>query len=246
MNALVLAAGYGTRLHSLALECPKPLLPVGGRPILERLLARIEDMPSIRRLAVVTNAKFFPRFEAWASGYATRLPIELIDDGTTRNEDRLGALADAALAVERLSLEGDLLLAAGDNVFSFSFGALERFFLEKGTDVATAYEQPDRERLRRTGVARLADDGRILEFREKPAEPTSAWAVPPLYILRAETVGDLDRHVREGRPSDSPGQFLEVLVARKPVHALRLDEAPDDIGSPESYAAADQRWTGRI
>jgi glucose-1-phosphate thymidylyltransferase len=245
MNALILAAGYGTRLHSLAIARAKPLLPVGGKPIIERVISRIEGMSSVRRLAVVTNRKFFPQFEAWAARFATRIPVELVDDGTTRNEDRLGALADACLALDRLALEGDLLLAAGDNVFSFSFADLERFFLEKGTDVATAYDPPDLERLRRTGVARLDEDGRILEFWEKPAEPASRWAVPPLYIFRAETLEDLRLHVRDGRPADSPGQFLEALVLRKPVHAFRLEEAPDDIGSPESYAAADRRWSGR-
>jgi glucose-1-phosphate thymidylyltransferase len=171
------------------------------------------------------------------------VPVEVLDDGTTSNENRLGAIGDIRFGMERSGWRGDWLVVAGDNLFSVEFCAVVDFFREKQTDVVTCYRQPDRDRLRRTGVATLGDDGQVLELAEKPAEPRSNWAVPPLYVYTEATLRVLPVYLEEGNPSDAPGNFLSWLCQRKAVYAFRCEAGPHDVGSLESYKRVDELYS---
>ncbi len=235
MKALILAAGYATRLYPLTRDQAKPLLPVDGKPLIDSLAENISRVQAIDDLLVVTNRKFFRQFLEWAATRSFRFSPRVIDDGTTSNDRRLGAIGDLRLVVESLGIQDDLLVAAGDNVFPFELEKFAQFFLAKTCDVITCYPQQDIQRLRRTGVAILADDGRVLEFAEKPDQPKSQWAVPPLYLFTRETLGEVAAYLDEGNNPDAPGSFLSWLCPRKPVYALKCKEEPRDIGTPESY-----------
>lgn len=130
MEALILAAGYGTRLYPLTRDRPKPLLPVGGRPLLDHLAENLDRAAGLRRIVVVVNGRFEPELRRWADRIRGRLstPVELLSDGTERPEERLGAVGDLAFAVERLGPRDDLLVAAGDNIFEFEIGEMIRAF----------------------------------------------------------------------------------------------------------------------
>jgi glucose-1-phosphate thymidylyltransferase len=244
VRALILAAGYATRMHPLTLDRAKPLLPVGGLPIVDRIADNLVRVEGLEQIALVTNHRFFSQFRQWADGRDRGVPLRVIDDGTTRNDERLGALGDVRLCLDLLGPEGDWLIVAGDNLFPIEFRQAVAFFRERHTDVVTAYRQADPVRLRRTGVAVLADDGRVLEFEEKPAEPRSQWAVPPLYVYTEPTMRSLDSYLAAGLPRDAPGSFVRWLCTRAPVHALLLPEGPLDIGSIESYREADRLYSG--
>ncbi len=246
MRAVILAAGYATRMHPLTLDRPKPLLPVGGRPILDRLLDGLAGVDGLGEVIVVTNSRFAGAFGEWARPREGGLPVRVLDDGTSSASGRRGAIGDLRFAIEAAGLREDLLVLAGDNLFPFDLSLLARFARDRGTDAITCYRQRDRARLRRTGVVALGEDGLVLSFAEKPAEPGSEWAVPPLYAFREETIRrELPAYLEAGHDPDAPGSFIEVLCRRRPVHALICAEGPHDIGTPESYREVDRLFGGR-
>lgn len=235
MKALILAAGYARRMLPLTADRAKPLLPVAGVPIVNHLMRNIAQVDEIREVVLVSNHKFVGQFEDWARDHAFGPELRVIDDGSTDEGNRLGAIGDIQFAVDHCELREDLMVVAGDNLFSFSLQAMVDFYRDKGTDVITAYRQSDVERLRRTGVVTLDGDGRVLAFAEKPAEPVSEWAVPPIYLYTAETLGEIPGYLAAGHPPDAPGHLVAWLCARKPVHAFVCDEVPHDIGTLDSY-----------
>lgn len=245
MKALVLAAGYGTRLHPLTRDRPKPLLPVGGRPLLDRLVGDLDRVPGLREILVVVNDRYRDDFGEWAEGARDRVsrPLTVISDGTTEPEGRLGAVGDVAFVVERAGLDDDLLVVAGDNLFEFEIGEMVR---EAGGDRAAAVvaveRREERERLERGGVAAVGDDGLVERFVEKPDRPPTRTAVAPLHVYRRTTLPLFGRYVEGGGEPDAPGHFLEWLVPRRPVRAWRMPGPRHDIGTPESYRATRERF----
>jgi glucose-1-phosphate thymidylyltransferase len=175
MKALILAAGYATRLYPLTKETPKPLLEVAGKSILERLLEKIGVIPEVDHVYIVTNSRFSQVFESWVENYTYDRPVTVIDDGTTSNENRLGAIGDIQYAIEKERIEDDLMILAGDNLFDFELCDFARFFEGTNADVITAYRVKDVSMRRRLGIAELDSSGRVLSFQEKPEEPRSQW-----------------------------------------------------------------------
>src|SRR5262245_36894076 len=166
MKALILAAGYATRMGALAMNRPKALLPVAGRPVLDYLLQAIQSVSSINQVSLVTNQKFFESFRNWAD--EREQAVRIINDGTSSNEHRLGAIADIQLAIEQGAGDDDLLIAAADNIFMLSFPRFVDFFEKHGTDCITAHREDDLARLRKTGVVEFDRDGLVVSFEEKP------------------------------------------------------------------------------
>jgi glucose-1-phosphate thymidylyltransferase len=244
MKCVLLAAGYATRLYPLTLDLPKPLLEVGSRTILDRILEKVERVEGIDEAILVSNARFERRFADFAAARPSSLRLTVLNDGTTSNEARLGALADLALAVERGPVKDDALVLAGDNLFDFELADFARFFREKRADCVTTHALDDLEALRRTGVAELAPDGRILSFEEKPKAPRSRYAVPPFYFYRRETLELLGGYLASGANPDAPGNFIPWLLERAPVYAYRFEGRRYDIGSRESLDEARRLFTG--
>lgn len=176
------------------------------------------------------------RAAAGGGGGLPAAAVTVVNDGSTANENRLGALADLHLAVEREHVDSDALVLAGDNLFEFELADFAAFYREMGADCITAHELSDVEQLRRTGVVELAEDGRVLEFAEKPAEPRSSWAVPPFYLYTRRTLRErLPAYLAQGGEGDAPGSFVPWLTRRAPVYAFRFEGARYDIGNRESY-----------
>ena len=136
MKCLILAAGYATRLYPLTENFPKPLLKVGEKSILDWLVDDLVDTTDIDEFVVISNHKFAQHFEDWKSNKQKTRPYEItvIDDGTSTNETRLGAVKDIQLVVEKLNLADDLLVMAGDNVLDFSLSKFIDLELEKELD----------------------------------------------------------------------------------------------------------------
>src|SRR6266508_3577265 len=193
LKAVILAAGYATRLRPLTDSIPKMLLPLAGRPMLDYLLDRIREVGEIEEIHLATNARFAPAFSDWAPA-----DVAIHDDGTTSNEDRLGAIGDLAFTIERAGLEGeDLLVVAGDNLIGYSLPDFVTFWREKGGSAIAIYESPDRELLSQYGIVELDEDDRVVSFEEKPAEPRSNLAATAAYLYRAEHLALLPRYLEE-------------------------------------------------
>lgn len=242
MTCIILAAGYATRLYPLTRDFPKPLLDVGGKSILDRIVDNALRVRDLDRVVVVTNARFRPHFERWAAGRfgpgdgGGAVSCEIVSDGSTSNANRLGALADLHLAVEEARVDSDTLVLAGDNLFDFELSDFARYFRQVDTDCITAHELADVEALRRTGVVELSEDDQVLEFAEKPTDPASRWAVPPFYAYTRRTLRErLPAYLAQGGEGDAPGSFVPWLLTRVPVYAFRFEGTRYDIGNRESY-----------
>jgi len=236
MNAVLLAAGYGTRLYPLTRDKAKPLLPVGGRPIIDYLVERLEGAAQIERLVLVCNAAFYEDFREWADTCSCQKPLSILNDGSTDNENRLGAVADVQFALDEMGIRDmPAYVLATDNLPRFDLCDVIELSVEKGTSAVFACPEEDEQRLKRSGVAQLADDGRIISFEEKPQQPRGNYRVPPFYCYTAEALQGVEQFLAEGRNPDTPGHLLEWLTDRLPVHALRRPQGTYDIGTLESY-----------
>ncbi|MDZ7317305.1 MAG: nucleotidyltransferase family protein [candidate division KSB1 bacterium] len=238
MKAVILAAGYATRLYPLTLHTPKPLLPIAGKPIVEHLLDRFIAFPELDEIVIVTNAKFISHFEGWAdeaSARYDRFKLSVINDGTTSNETRLGAIADIVLAVEKRGIDDDLLVAAGDNVYRTPLDGFYSLFRACGGDVVAAQVEKDPERLTKRGVIEFDSTGRVTGFEEKPPQPKSKYVCPALYLHRREHVALYPKYLSEGGNPDAPGHFIHYLYSRVPTFAFVLEEPAWDIGTLATY-----------
>ncbi len=230
MNCLILAAGYATRLYPLTENFPKPLLKVKGKTILDWLLDDIHSSAPADRYAVVTNHKFAGIFREWAPS-----DVEVVDDMTSTNETRLGAVKDIQYAVETLGLEGDTLILAGDNLLDFSLGSFVEYAKAKGTSCIMRYYEENSAKLHKSGVVEIDGNDRILSMEEKPAEPKSHWCCPPFYWYKAGDIARIPEAIAAGCGTDAPGAYAAWLSARTEVHAMLMPGSRYDIGNLESY-----------
>ena len=242
MKTIVIAAGYATRLGELTKNFPKPLLKIGKKTILGRLLDDIDPIKDIDEHIIITNHRFAPVFEKWSATQHYTKPIRIVDDGTSTNETRLGAVGDLLFAMEQLALDDDLLVVAADNLLFFHFQSFVEFAKEKETSCIMYHEQPSIEKLQRTGVVVLDEGNRVLEMAEKPQVPKTHHAVPPFYIYLRKDF-DLIRHALEnGCGQDAPGNLAHYLVENTIMHAWPMDGGRFDIGSLDTYYEACEKF----
>jgi glucose-1-phosphate thymidylyltransferase len=243
VKALILAAGYATRLRPLTDDHAKELLPVGGRPIVDWILDKIAEVDDVDEVHLVTNARKATLFAAWGAGRG----VVIHDDGTTSNETRLGAIGDMGLVVDQVGIEDDLLVIAGDNLFEFSLAGYVSFWRGKGVASAVAVRDVgSRELARRYGIVEVDGEGRLTGFVEKPDEPPSTLAATATYIFHREHLPLIAGYLGAGNPPDQPGNFVGWLQRREPVYAYRFDEGWFDIGDREQLLVADNRLRGRL
>ena len=235
MKCILLAAGYATRLYPLTQDRPKALLPIGGGSILDFLIAKISAVPVIEHVYLVTNARFYPQFVAWADITANADRVTILNDGTLNNEDRLGAIADLQFAISQATIADDVLVLAADNLFDFALTDFVSFFERVGENCITVHALHDQAALQRTGVVELDDSARVTGFEEKPLLPKSCWAVPPFYLFRQDSLPLIGQYLQEGNPPDAPGNLIPWLVQRRPVYAFQFQGNRYDIGTLESY-----------
>lgn len=247
MKCIILAAGYATRMYPLTKNFPKPLLEIKEKPILEWILEDINRIGEIDEIIIVTNHKFIHVFEEWKKGLEYSDKIQLIDDGSTENANRLGAVKDIALCIQRNHIKDDVLVLAGDNLVDFSFRDFVEFFNRKKKSCIMIHREESVEKLRRTGVAVLDKDGRLIEMQEKPEEPASHFAVPPFYIYRGEELGFIMEGIRQGKCRvDSPGSLVKWLCTEREVYACPMNGRRYDIGNPEIYQDMKEHFKGYV
>ncbi|MCM1450441.1 MAG: nucleotidyltransferase family protein [Clostridiales bacterium] len=242
MINIVIAAGYATRLYPLTENFPKPLLKVGNRNILERLLDDVDRLPEITGHVIVTNHRFAPIFEEWLAGMSYTKPVTIIDDGTTSNDNRLGAVRDLLLAIGKCAINDDIMVLAADNILEFKLKGFVDFFKEKGTSVIMCHHEPELRRLQRTGVIAVDEAMKVLEMQEKPQEPVSHWAVPPFYIYSKADLPLIKTCIEHGCGYDAPGNLAHYLTEVSTLHAWPMPAERFDIGSLDSYKEAQERF----
>ena len=243
MKNIIIAAGYATRLYPLTENFPKPLLKVGKKSILERMLDDIDTIEGVDEHIIVTNHKFARIFGKWQNDVCYKKPISILDDGTTDNDNRLGAVRDLLLAIEQYHIDDDVMVLAADNILDFSFQGFADYFGRKQSSVIMCHYEPELKRLQRTGVIAVDADWRVLQMQEKPKEPVSNWAVPPFYIYKRSDLPLIRDCLNHGCGFDAPGNLAHYLVDKTVVHAWQMPGSRFDIGSMDSYNEA-QRLFG--
>jgi len=243
MKVVILAAGYATRLYPLTLTQPKPLLPVAGRPMIDYVLDGLADIPGIDQVFVVTNARFAGHFQTWADAHRGRFPqstLTVVDDGSTDDSNKLGAIGDLHLVLSRHRIEDDLIVVAGDNLFSESLGGFGGFCRAKQAPVLGVYDVGSVEQAKKYGVVDVNGKGQITKFEEKPAQPSSTLIGIALYYYPANVLPLINHYLSEGNNPDQPGRLVQWLYPRLPVLTWAVPGIWYDIGSKETLEEANR------
>lgn len=238
MQCILLAAGYATRLYPLTENMPKALLKLGEKTILDMVVDKISEVNDIETIYIVTNEKFHTHFEDWAKTYGGSKTIKVLNDHTTNNDNRLGAIGDLKYVIDSEKVDDEILVMASDNIFGFSLNDFVKVYREKNKDMICAHTIYNHEDLHSMGVVELDNDGKVLSFEEKPENPKTDLGVPPFYLYRRETLPMIDKYLAEGNNPDAPGHFVPWLIGQTDVYAYVFDATRIDIGTPESYYEA--------
>jgi len=247
-KALILAAGYATRLYPITKHISKPLLPVNGKPMIEYILDKISLIDEIDEIFVVTNKKFYPHFKLWhdrikAAGVYDK-KIKIINDNTTKDGTKLGAIGDMKYVVDQENIQDDLLIIGGDNLFEFNLQDTIDYFKKKGQNIVALHDIKDHEAVKKYSVVELNPEDKLIDFEEKPKKPKSTLIAICTYIFKKETLPRITEYIEKGNNPDSPGYFIEWLYENDEVYGWVFSESWYDIGSIEQFEEANLKYGG--
>ena len=248
MIAILLAAGYATRLYPLTKDKPKSLLPLGNRLIIDYIMDSVDRIPDLNKVALITNSRFASQFEEWANSQdrTNKAPIVILDDGTTDDSNKLGAIGDIQFTIDKLGIDDDICILAGDNIFTYSIENMHAFFREKNAPTLVGIRVPELHQRQKLGIAEIDDNGQIIDMEEKPQEPKSEWAIYATYFYNKEIIPMVKTYLDEGNSPDAPGNFPSWLYKRMPVFAFKDDGGCIDIGTLENYEATCKEYESKI
>lgn len=240
MKLLVLAAGYAVRLHPLTLNQPKPLLEVAGRPMMEYVLSSLLPIQEIDEVFVVTNARFAQNFEAWAKTYSPERPVKItiVNDRTTDESNKLGAIGDLHFAVNQHAIDDDLIVVAGDNLFDVKLEAFGEFIRGGRDPVLGVYDVKELEPVKKYSEVQTDPGGRLVSFVEKPKMPTSTLIGIALYYYPAAVLPRIQEYISGKNNADQPGRLIQWLLERMRISTWTVPGLWYDIGSRETLAEA--------
>jgi glucose-1-phosphate thymidylyltransferase len=248
LKVIILAAGYATRLYPLTLTQPKPLLPVAGKPMVEYVLDNLAPIGGIDRIYVVTNAKFARHFEQWSMHYRAakaKLNFTVVNDGSTDDSNKLGAIGDIHYVLKTQSVADDMIVVAGDNLFSEKLEGFGQYCREKNAPVLALYDVGDLEQIKKYNAITVDGEGRITFFEEKPKNPSSTVTGIALYYYPKSTLPLIRQYIAEGNNPDQPGRLIQWLYPRTPVFTWKVPGLWYDIGSKETLEEANRIFAGK-
>ena len=245
IRGIVLAAGYATRLYPLTKNKPKSLLGVGGKPIIEHIIKKLEEVNELDKIFIVTNNKFFEHFEKWLKNFKFTKKIKIINDKTKSNEERLGAIGDIEFAINREKINDDLLVIAGDNLFKLSLNDVVHLFKKKNSTVVALYDVKDKVLAKQYGIVAINENNKIIHFEEKPKKPKSTLASTGIYLFKRNTLKDIKEYIKKGYNTDKTGFFLEWFYKREGVYCFVSKKRWYDIGSFEQLEEARREYKSK-
>lgn len=242
MKCLILAAGYATRLYPLTENFPKPLLTVGDKTILDWLVDDIDESGLVDEYIVISNHKYACHFDEWAK--TKKQKVTVVDDGTSSNETRLGAVKDIQFAIDTLTIDDDMLVIAGDNVLDFSLTKFIHYAKEKNASCIMRYYEPEFQKLLKCGVVTIDGDDKVLSMTEKSPTPATNWCCPPFYYYTKEDARLVSEGIESGCGTDAPGSYIAWLCTKTDVYAMEMPGRRYDIGNLESYEKVKKEYKG--
>ena len=242
MKCLLLAAGYATRLYPLTENFPKSLLEVKGKTILDWLVDDLDKCGKIDEYIVISNHKFYNSFLDWAK--TKDLSVKVIDDGTSSNETRLGAVKDVEFAISSLGIDDDVLVLASDNVLDFSLCSFINYAEDKKASCVMRYYEGETKKLSKSGVLTIDDNDKVISMQEKPEKPETNWCCPPFYFFTRVDAKKIPLAIESGCKTDAPGSFISWLCKNSTVYAMQMPGSRYDIGNLESYEKVKAEYSG--
>ena len=242
MKCMILAAGYATRLYPLTENFPKPLLKVQDKTILDWMIDDIDTLGVIDEYVVISNHKFAHHFDTWAKEKTQKITV--VDDGTDSNETRLGAVKDIQFAIDKLNIDDDMLVIAGDNLLDFSLTKFISYAMSKKSSCIMRYYEKDDKKLLKCGVVTIDENDRILDMTEKSPTPATHWCCPPFYYYTKEDAKLVKKGIESGCGVDAPGSYAAWLSKQVPVYAMEMPGSRYDIGNLESYERVQKEYKG--
>lgn len=243
MKLIILAAGYATRLYPLTLTQPKPLLKVAGKPMIEHVLDNLATIPSIDHAYVVTNAKFADHFQKWAESYShpqLRFSFTIVNDGSTDDSNKLGAIGDMHLVLTKYKVTDDIIVVGGDNLFSSDLSEFAEFCRQKNAPVTGVYDVGDLEEIKKYNAIEIDEEARIVYFEEKPAHPKSTLTGIALYYYPSSSLSLIHQYIAEGNNPDQPGRLVQWMYTRVPFYTWKVPGIWYDVGSKETLDEANE------
>ncbi len=236
MKAIMLVAGYATRLYPLTENKAKGLLPLNGRPIIDYTFDKLEEIKCVDEAILVSNHKFYNQFVDWSKTYSGRIKITVLDDNTTSNENRLGAIGDMQFAIENCNVDEEIMVLVSDNYFTYSLLDYYDFYKKVNADCVLGCTFEDMDYLAHNfAVATIDEDSKITGLVEKPGVANSNIGVYATYIYTKDTVKLIKKYLEEGNSKDAPGNFPSWLYKRKPVYLYKFNGECYDIGTVKVY-----------
>lgn len=245
MKAVILAAGYATRLYPLTEKQPKPLLNVGGKPVIEHILDKIKGLRDVDEVFIITNHRFYEQFRVWLNHFKFPKKMKLLDDGTLSNDDRLGAVGDINFVLQEEEINDDLLVIAGDNLFGFPLTKFTHLFQQLGKSVVAFHDLKEVEKVRKRFGVGVLNGSKVFHFEEKPAQPKSTLAATACYIFPKTDLPLIEKSIEKGK-ADNPGDLIRYLTKESEVHGFVFTEHWFDIGNAESLQAAQAVYSAHL
>ena len=241
VTAILLAAGYATRLYPLTQDRPKALLPLNAETILDAVLSSLETVTDVRKRILVTNHRFAEPFRRWQQN--RRAPVQIVDDGTDAPERRLGAIRDLELARGEAPPQDDLLVVGTDNLFRWPLSEFVAQARRRQPAPSIAlWEAPTAGAATQFGVVTRDAASRITAFVEKSPQPPSRDVALCVYYFPSKMCGLIRTFIDEGGNPDAPGYFIQWLAARGPAYGIMMPGPWYDIGTLEAYQTVLKAW----
>lgn len=243
MKCILLCAGYATRLFPLTENFPKALLEIEeGKPLLDYILDEVNKVEEVDEISVITNNRYYDHFNDWAIKKNNGKPIKVLNDMTNNNDDRLGAIGDIDFTINKLKIDDDLLIIAGDSLFEFELKDFVNFYKEKQAPIVACEQIEDKEALKSFAVVSINENKKITKLVEKPQEPESDIAAYAVYLYPKEIIKDIKTYLANGFKPDAPGYLVEYLYKEKDVYSFVFKEKFYDVGNHESLELVRQKY----
>ncbi len=236
MKAILLAAGFSTRLYPLTEYFPKGLLEVGGKSISGYVMDELVKLPEVDEIVLVTNHRYVEHFINWVKNEYKNYSIQIIDDCATHKDERLGAIGDLQLVIEQKGWQNeDILVLSSDTLSSLKLSEFVDFFESHHGVINAVYDTKDKEIIREKLGCVTLDQDKIVQFIEKPSEPEGTLTSIPYYIFPKEASALVTQYLSEGNSADAPGSIISWLIDKLPVYGFQTKGYYYDVGTKEVY-----------
>lgn len=236
MKAIILAAGYATRLYPLTIDTPKALLKIKGITILDYILEKVETIEEINEIIIVSNNKFYDSFKKWSENYKGKKQISILNDLSSSNETRLGAIGDINFAIKEKNIDDDIIVLASDNYFSFDLKEIYNYYKNRNSDIIIgSLAEQEILNQKKYAIADIDNYNQVIHLEEKPENPKTNIIIHAIYFYKKETLPLFNTYLEDGNNKDSPGNFPSWLYKKKPLYCYISEGTCFDIGTIETY-----------